>query len=167
MEFVAQQPSQIMRRSLRLVELKSEPVTENSKCLTNGILQECINGEFSPFFVPTSIEQARNTPKAKLWEDEIQTEIDSVYLNNTFSKPNQTKCTILQMRTDAATAFLYIWRTLQEIYVMLSDEFTSTVDIEQGLIHKLLKSLCGTSDAPHIHGVYIQFYQHNYLLIKD
>ena len=71
-EFVAQQPAQITRRSQRL---------------TNKILEECYNEEFSPFFVPTSIEQARNIPEAKLWEDAIQTEIDSVYLNNTFSEP--------------------------------------------------------------------------------
>ena len=37
------------------------------------------------FLVPTSIEQARNTSEAKLWEDAIQTDINSVYLN-TFSE---------------------------------------------------------------------------------
>ena len=42
MEFVAQQPAQITSRSPRLAELKSEPtITENSKCLENGILEEC------------------------------------------------------------------------------------------------------------------------------
>ena len=45
------------------------------------------------------------------------------------------------------TAFLY-GETLQEIYVILPDEFRTTVEIE-GIIRKLLKSFYVEHQTPH------------------
>ena len=52
-------------------------------------MEECYYGEHSPFQVPTTIAEARNSIDAQQWEAAIQEEMFSVNYNKTLSEPMQ------------------------------------------------------------------------------
>ena len=56
---------------------------------------------------------------------------------------------MLLYQMDVTTAFLY-GDTLQQMYVLVPDEFRTEEELSQDLVRMLLKSLFGTPDAPRI-----------------
>ena len=57
------------------------------KDIAIATIEKCYNGEYYLFTVPNSIQHARSAPDAVLCETVIQNEINSVFQNNTLSKP--------------------------------------------------------------------------------
>ena len=78
------------QRSPRLVNLNLK--TSKEECLLTkyvdiGTIDECYYGEYYPFTVPNSIQDARSAPDAALWETAIQMKLIQFF--KTTHYPNQ------------------------------------------------------------------------------
>ena len=67
-------------------------ITSKEECLLmkkveNRTIDKFYSGEYYPFTVPNSIQDARSARDAALWETAIQNEMNSVFQNNTLSEP--------------------------------------------------------------------------------
>ena len=83
----SQLPTQPTRRSPRLAALYSGPECILVDTFTHGTIEECYSGDVSPFQVPSTITEARAMLEAPHWEEAIQTEVESVAINDTLSDP--------------------------------------------------------------------------------
>ena len=83
----SQLPTQPTRRSPRLAALYSGPECIVVDTFTHGTIEECYSGDVSPFQVPSTITEARAMLEAPHWEEAIQTEVESVAINDTLSDP--------------------------------------------------------------------------------
>ena len=81
------------------------------------------------------------------WDKIFASVVDKVTVRTFLSQAAARGMLLYQM--DVTTAFLY-GDTLQQIYVLVPDEFCTKEELSQDLVRMLLKSLYGTPDAPSI-----------------
>ena len=119
---------------------------------------EFFYGEYYPFTVPNSIQDARSAPDAALWETAIQNEINSVFQNNTLSEPmilpegkRATKLKILLSlkfdkdgnvdRYKARMVFQHVKRICpvdcERIFAPVVDKVTVRLFLSQAAVHKM------------------------------